>query len=331
MTAPKPPSDFSKPEPRKYYIRPDKTGEIASIAVGGFLRLGSGAFVEGYRVGRDQGKLMEYSASLPKTRPALPLHLFEFEACPFCRKVREVVTLLDLDVVFFPCPKGGLVYREIVKSRGGKAQFPYLEDPNTDFCAFESADIIRYLYSTYGPRDRAPSNLSMASTISAGLASAVRSGKGRNRTNACVPAKYPVEVWAYEASPFCKLVRETLNELEMAHIYHSAGRGSPARKDFEDRFGRFQVPYIIDHNTGVSMWESAEICEYLVSTYGASAPGAVEVPAEGSVFLPGDPLRPLERDDGLVGVGVTQDVPDAALEEYCEDNPEAGECREYDG
>lgn len=28
--------------------------------------------------------------------------------CPFCRKVREAITLLDLDVMIYPCPKGAV-------------------------------------------------------------------------------------------------------------------------------------------------------------------------------------------------------------------------------
>lgn len=40
--------------------------------------------------------------------------------------VREVITLLNLDVEIYPCPKGGLKYRSIVKEIGGKLQFPFL-------------------------------------------------------------------------------------------------------------------------------------------------------------------------------------------------------------
>jgi glutathione S-transferase len=34
--------------------------------------------------------------------------------------------------------------------RSGKMQVPYLADPNTGKAMFESADIVRYLYATYG-------------------------------------------------------------------------------------------------------------------------------------------------------------------------------------
>jgi glutathione S-transferase len=34
-----------------------------------------------------------------------------------------------------------------------------------------------------------------------------------------------------------------------------------------DKTGRFQVPFIVDHNTGIEMFEGAEIVEYLESVY----------------------------------------------------------------
>ncbi len=40
--------------------------------------------------------------------------------------------MLDLQAVIYPCPKGGTRFRDRVKRRGGKLQFPYLIDPNTD-------------------------------------------------------------------------------------------------------------------------------------------------------------------------------------------------------
>lgn len=46
-------------------------------------------------------------------------------------KVREAVSILDLDVMFYPCPAGGPTWRENVKQKGGKASFPYMVDPNT--------------------------------------------------------------------------------------------------------------------------------------------------------------------------------------------------------
>jgi hypothetical protein len=40
--------------------------------------------------------------------------------------VREMVSVLDLDVLYYPCPKGGPTFRPKVKEMGGKQQFPYM-------------------------------------------------------------------------------------------------------------------------------------------------------------------------------------------------------------
>ena len=33
------------------------------------------------------------------------LQLYDMEGCPFCRKVREVLSMLELDYEVYPCPK----------------------------------------------------------------------------------------------------------------------------------------------------------------------------------------------------------------------------------
>ena len=83
------------------------------------------------------------------SRPEQPLELYEFEGCPHCRLVREVLTELDLDAQIYPCPKGGERYRAKVLRDGGKTQFPYLVDPNTGTALYESADIIRMFNSAF--------------------------------------------------------------------------------------------------------------------------------------------------------------------------------------
>ena len=83
-------------------------------------------------------------------RPERLLELYEFEACPFCRKAREALTCLDLDAVVYPCPKKGPTYRKRVEELGGKTQFPFLVDPNTGQEMYESDDIIHYLFDRYG-------------------------------------------------------------------------------------------------------------------------------------------------------------------------------------
>src|SRR5438094_860685 len=80
--------------------------------------------------------------------PARLLELYDFEACPYCRKVREVLSELDLDYLVRNLPKGSPKRAELTR-RGGKMQVPYLIDPNTRREMYESDDIIAYLEGQY--------------------------------------------------------------------------------------------------------------------------------------------------------------------------------------
>jgi glutathione S-transferase len=50
-------------------------------------------------------------------------------------------------------------------------------------------------------------------------------------------------------------------------VYHSCARGSVKRDILKQKTGIFQLPYLEDPNTGVKMFESADIVEYLRVTY----------------------------------------------------------------
>ncbi|MBL4687310.1 MAG: glutathione S-transferase N-terminal domain-containing protein, partial [Nannocystaceae bacterium] len=157
------------------------------------------------------------SASHAGPRPEQPIELYEFEGCLFCRKAREAVTMLDIDAKILPCPKGGPQYRVEVKRRGGRAMFPYLVDPNTQTEMYESSAIIQYLYERYGNRS-APMWLSSDVTILLGsLATVLRLGGGTRYRPAKSPAE-PLELYGFEASPYVRLVRETLCELELPYL-----------------------------------------------------------------------------------------------------------------
>ena len=95
------------------------------------------------------GKKLKESGKGLKVTPSKPIEIYEFEGCPFCRKVREAVSILDIDVLFYPCPKGGPNFRLKANKIGGKKQFPFMIDPNTKTQMYESNDIIKYLFETY--------------------------------------------------------------------------------------------------------------------------------------------------------------------------------------
>ena len=52
-------------------------------------------------------------------------------------------------------------------------------------------------------------------------------------------------------------------------MLHNVGKGSPGREKFVRRSGKMMVPYLADPNTGKEMFESADIRDYLLETYGA--------------------------------------------------------------
>jgi len=201
-------------------------------------------------------------------RPEKALELYEFEVCPFCRKVREALTALDLDAVVYPCPRNGR-HRAAVRAEGGKEQFPFLVDPNTGRSMYESSAIVRYLAETYGD-GRVPLLLALGplADASAGLASLLRGTRGRYARPAREPAEL-LELWSFEASPYCRLVREALCELSIPYRLHNVGKGSAARAAFREMSGRMMVPYLVDPNTGARMFESADIVAYLEKTYAA--------------------------------------------------------------
>lgn len=275
-----PPPNFKPPEPKRFSVRPDRALDILGASLALFFRLGTGVFVSGYSasfVSKDEippgqyalefaGFTVKESSNLGP-RPEKPIEIYEFESCPFCRKVREIVAVLDLDIVFYPCPRNGPNFRPKVGQMGGKQQFPYMVDPNTGVAMYESDAIIKYLVDKYGD-GQIPLMLSLGllTTLTEGFAMIGRLGRGQSYTPAKLPPK-PLVLWAYEGSPFCKVAREVLVELELPHIQRSCARGSPKRQELKARVGHFQVPFLEDPNTGVQMFESAEIVDYLKATY----------------------------------------------------------------
>ena len=198
-------------------------------------------------------------------RPVEPLVLYEFEACPFCRRVREAISALDLIVRVRPCPKGGTRFREEVEGRGGRLQFPFLVDPNTGDAMYESSEIVAHLFARYG---RGPVPRSMRGGVLRTLA-LVASGLGRgvagSRVRASrVPAE-PLELHAFEASPAGRLVRERLCELELPYVLMSAAPGSA-------RHRAGSLPRLIDPNpAGLELVGADPITRHLEQGYALGA------------------------------------------------------------
>jgi len=233
-----------------YAMRMNRTLDVATSFAASAARMGSG---------------MQIAPLGP--RPKKRLELYEFEACPYCRKVREALSALDLEAMIYPCPKDGPRFRPAVIRRGGKAQFPFLVDPNTGKELYESDDIITYLFQQYGDgRVPLPLRLGPVTDVTSMLASAWRPAFGARYRTAKQPQK-PLELYSFEASPFCRIVREHLCALELPYVLHNVAKGSPRRDAFVKRSGKMMVPYLVDPNTGTEMFESADIVAYLERRY----------------------------------------------------------------
>lgn len=67
--------------------------------------------------------------------------------------------------------------------------------------------------------------------------------------------------------PYCAMVIHTLEELGLA--YEEKNVADPAIADeLVARGGKKQMPYLVDTNGNVEMYESGDICAYLENTYG---------------------------------------------------------------
>jgi glutathione S-transferase len=226
--------------------------DFASSTAATLARLGSGAYVS------HLGK-----------RPTKVLELYEAEGCPFCRKVREALSILDIDVVIHPCPEGGTRFRAKVEEHLGKLALPFLIDPNAGVELSDSDTIVRHLFESYGDGTvpltlRSPSVTDLTSK----LASRIRGGRGMH----VEPSKNPgelLELYGYEASPYCRIVREVLSVLELPYRLHNVARESPKRAAFIELAGKMQVPLLVDRAHDVKLFESRAIVRYLEERYGA--------------------------------------------------------------
>lgn len=75
------------------------------------------------------------------------LELYQFEACPFCSKVRQKFTELGVDFIARSVDPND---RTRVENVSGQTGVPVLVDPNTDTVMPESDDIVEYLEENYG-------------------------------------------------------------------------------------------------------------------------------------------------------------------------------------
>lgn len=232
-----------------------------------------------------RGTVASKKVRLPAQRPVL----FDREGDAECRLVREALTELNLDVDVLPIPEGGDRYLPYLKEFSGGDAIPFLYDPNTGGKHAGAEAIIAYLFRRYGQKEP-PAALqpNLVNTLASRLATELRFGGGTRMLPSRQPKKC-LTLFSFESSPYSRLVREKLSELQLPYILVNLGKQQrsdmgPAkarltlkkyqplpntkRDEFFKLHGDVQVPYIVDPNTGRAMFESADIVNYLMSEYG---------------------------------------------------------------
>jgi len=294
------PAEFVKPVPQPLSMTRPKE-QLPGLLTGGLalaIRLATGVFTLGWTpklltgaeaeaVGTESGTYgfkigpLAFRDTSPlladAPRPEQPLMLYEYEGSPFCRKVREAALILDIPLALRPCPGARAGFASELQERTGRMTVPYMVDPNTGSEMFESDDIVEYMLDTYGPSREAydPKALwplrggfllatATYATLLRGLAGSKRQPNARPDNE----AMQPLELWGYEPSPFVRPVREKLCALCLPHTLVPTSRGSANRDRLIQKTGvQFQVPYLVDPNTGVELFESPDIIDYLEAVY----------------------------------------------------------------
>ena len=200
--------------------------------------------------------------------PTKRLILYEYEGCPFCRIVRETLSLLSIEVLIYPCPRETLKkyghlensrFRGEVKKLGNKVMFPYLIDENTGKSLYESRDIVSYLWEHYSGGEKKPFlyKLSMRGPfliLGFFFHALMRPlpSMGILRTPSKRPEKL-LELWGREHHVGTKRIREALCTLEIPYILHHSN---------SEPKGTLKDP-----NTQKSFSKAKEACSYLFAHY----------------------------------------------------------------
>ncbi|KAL8273332.1 hypothetical protein Esti_002736 [Eimeria stiedai] len=224
-------------------------------------------------------------------RPIKHLILYEFEPSPWCRRVREVLSVLRIDYISHPCPRESLAvlgyckdsrFRNELKAKGKRLQFPYLDDPNTGTQLYESGCIIEYLWKEYGAEAKAPLNYQVATFLPVEIATHLLAcccrplmSFGMLRAPSKKP-EAPLELFGCEASPCARRVREALCCLELPYVVHVSGKPGTGRvsSDAKKHGGSLFTPMcqalgvsLWDPNTKMELSQMSEIVSYLRDTY----------------------------------------------------------------
>jgi hypothetical protein len=215
-------------------------------------------------------------------RPKRPLIVYKYNASLYCKGVQETINLLDLTVEYWPCSGARQgKFLDQLYSKTYQRAVPYLINPNRGTKRFESGDQIEYLLMPYGPPEEEfdqkvlwPITFAGFSIYTSTLVVVLWNFPGwQGQANARPDNEdmQPLELWEYKLSPFVHPVREQLGSLCLPHVMVSCPQDLANMDGMVEKMGRFQVPFLVNPNMGIEMFEGPIIVEYLEAIYTASS------------------------------------------------------------
>ena len=77
-----------------------------------------------------------------------------------------------------------------------------------------------------------------------------------------------LELYQKEGCPYCQKVRAKMTELDLDYVCRNVRDGSSKKGVLLEKLGgMIQVPFLVDTDNGVHMYESDDIIKYLEEKY----------------------------------------------------------------
>ena len=70
------------------------------------------------------------------------------------------------------------------------------------------------------------------------------------------------KLYTYTSCPYCAKVRSAFEEMGLSYEEIDAERGTPGSEELVKLGGKQQVPFLVDEEAGISLYESNDIIHY---------------------------------------------------------------------
>ncbi len=72
-----------------------------------------------------------------------------------------------------------------------------------------------------------------------------------------------LKLYTFQSCPYCEKVRRVFMSDKVSYEEVTAERGTPGAEEVERLGGKLQVPFLVDTEAGISMYESDDIINYV--------------------------------------------------------------------